>query len=304
MDKKIRIITHSGTFHVDELLAVAALEILFDGKPYEVVRSRDPEVWKTGDYVVDVGLVYDPARNRFDHHQKGGAGDREGIPYSSFGLVWKKFGVEISGSREVAEAIERRIARPIDMGDSGLSSYTPTVPGLHPYLLHDYVAAHRPTWKEGEINDVRFAEMVRFMRDLLQREIIVEQDKLEGRGIVEESYRQALDKRIIVIEGHYPWHEVLASHPEPLYVVKPKHQSAHWEVECVRSDVHAFSNRRDLPAAWAGVDDGDLAELTGVSDAIYCHNRRYVAVAGSREGALELARLALEDEEGGANTSE
>jgi uncharacterized UPF0160 family protein len=37
----------------------------------EVVRSRDPEVLAALDIVIDVGAVYDPENNRFDHHQRG-----------------------------------------------------------------------------------------------------------------------------------------------------------------------------------------------------------------------------------------
>ena len=41
----------------------------------------------SADIVIDVGGQYDPDAGRFDHHQRGGAGEREnGIPYSSFGL--------------------------------------------------------------------------------------------------------------------------------------------------------------------------------------------------------------------------
>lgn len=37
--------------------------------PLEVIRSRDPELWKTCDALVDVGGVYDVDKLRFDHHQ-------------------------------------------------------------------------------------------------------------------------------------------------------------------------------------------------------------------------------------------
>ena len=57
--KKIRIVTHNGTFHADELLAVAALEIYLKDKAYEVIRTRDMEIIKSADYVVDVGGIYD-----------------------------------------------------------------------------------------------------------------------------------------------------------------------------------------------------------------------------------------------------
>lgn len=299
MDKKIRIVTHSGTFHADELLAVAALELYFNGSiVYEVVRSRDPLVWKTADFLIDVGGEYDPTANKFDHHQKGGSGKREnGVPYSAFGLIWKHFGEKICGDVSVADAVDRRLVQPIDLADNGIDVYRPTN-GIHPYLLHHIVVAFRPTWKEGENYDTRFAELVAFMKRILEREIAVERDNQEGKRIVEQIYRETKEKRIILIDGQYPWYEVLAKYPEPLFVVKPKHQSTHWEVECVRDDISSFVNRKDLPEAWAGQTDGALARQTGVPDAVFCHNGRYVAVARTKEGALRLAELALATERG------
>ncbi len=294
MQEKIRIVTHSGTFHVDEILAVSALELYLNGRPYEVVRSRDPEVWKTGDFVLDVGMEYDHARRRYDHHQEGGAGARaNGIPYSAFGLIWKHYGEEISGSKEVAETIDRKIGHPVDLGDNGIESYTPTKYGVHPYALHNIVVSYRPTWKEGEVQDVRFIELVAGFKRLLEREIIVVRDGLEGARMVEEAYQRAEDKRLIIFDRQCPWQEVLSAKSEPLYIVKPKHQSNAWEVECVRNDVHRFENRKDLPYAWAGKSDGELAQITGVADAVFCHSKLWVAVAGTREGALALAKLAL-----------
>ena len=115
-----RIITHSGHFQPDEIFAVATLSLVLDGD-YELIRTRDAKVFPTGDFVVDVGDEYDPARGRFDHHQKGGAGmGAEGIPLSSFGLVWREFGEKVSGSRDIAEKIEKMIVRAIDADDAGI----------------------------------------------------------------------------------------------------------------------------------------------------------------------------------------
>jgi len=36
----------------------------------EIVRTRDQTVLDTCDIVVDVGGVYDPKKERFDHHQR------------------------------------------------------------------------------------------------------------------------------------------------------------------------------------------------------------------------------------------
>jgi uncharacterized UPF0160 family protein len=117
---KTKIVTHSSKFHTDDIFAVATLILVLGEENIEVVRSRDPEVIKTGDYVVDVGGEYNLDTKRFDHHQKGGAGQREnGIPYASFGLVWKHFGTQVSGSEEVMKRIDQQLVQPVDAGDNG-----------------------------------------------------------------------------------------------------------------------------------------------------------------------------------------
>ena len=56
----------------------------------------------------------------------------------------------------------------------------------------------------------------------------------------------------------------------------------------------SFDARMDLPAAWAGLREAELAAVTGVPDALFCHTNLFIAVARSREGALRLAELALQ----------
>ncbi len=113
------VITHSGQFHADEVVATALLEVLH-GEPARVTRTRSAHVIDAAPpttYVIDVGGVYDPARRRFDHHQ------REPVPHfdeampeisaypfrmSSCGLVWSEYGEMIvkglGASPDTAEA--------------------------------------------------------------------------------------------------------------------------------------------------------------------------------------------------------
>src|SRR3989338_10758267 len=111
----MKIITHNGTFHADDVFSVAALTLYFysQNKEPKIIRTRDPETIKTGDIVLDVGSEYDAERNRFDHHQIGGAGKRaNGVPYAAFGLAWKKYGEKLCGSAEVAKEVERVLVAP------------------------------------------------------------------------------------------------------------------------------------------------------------------------------------------------
>lgn len=299
-ERKKRIITHSGRFHADDALAVAALVIMLDrrGEAYEIIRSRDPEVIATGDYVADVGGVRDDEHNRFDHHQSGSAGAHDnGIPYSSLGLVWRKFGEEIAGSKRAAEVIERRLVWPIDAADNAMDTYHPVNDYLRPYIFHDVKEVFIPTWQETHRTlDDGFMEFLPFARLILEREIVWARSIEEGEKVIRELYEGTEDKRIVVMDDNYPWEEALSSYPEPLYVVKPNSaNNGNWSVKAVRGDVRgSFEDRKSLPAEWAGKTGDDLASATGVKDAVFCHNERYIAVAGSKEGALALAKQAVD----------
>lgn len=52
--------THNGTFHCDESLGCFLLKQLPEYRDADIVRSRDPAVWKDMDVLIDVGGVYDP----------------------------------------------------------------------------------------------------------------------------------------------------------------------------------------------------------------------------------------------------
>lgn len=295
-ETKVNIVTHSGRFHADEVFSCAALSIYFKGN-VDIVRSRDPKVWETADFLVDVGGVYDANAKKFDHHQEGGAGAREnGIPYSSFGLVWKHYGEQLSGSRNVAEAVDKRLVEPIDAGDNGIDTFS-LLEEIAPYLLQDAISIFGPMWNEKRTEDEGFFEVLEFAKKILTRAIVRAKAGEEGKQIVEDVYQKTSDKRIIVLDGQYPWHQALSAHPEPLYVVTPdRGEMGNWKVEAVRDDPYSFQNRKSLPATWAGKSSKELAEVTGVADAVFCHNKRFIAAARSKEGALKLATLAANSE--------
>ena len=64
-------------------------------------------------------------------------------------------------------------------------------------------------------------------------------------------------------------------------------------LQAVPRELGAFANRKDLPAEWAGRSGADLAAVTGVDDAVFCHAARFYASARSREGITALVERAL-----------
>lgn len=297
--KKIKVCTHSGSFHSDDVFAAAVLELALKPAQLEFTRTREEKVISESDYVFDVGGIYAEAKNRFDHHQRGGAGEREGgVPYASFGLVWKKFGEKIVGSAKLAKLFDQTFVQYIDVMDSGVGELKPVFKNIYPYTIVGVIFSFLPTWREKEADlDQRFKNAVIFAKELILREVQVLKDEEEGKDLVRKIYQNTSGKRLILFEKSLPWAETLAEFPEPLFVVEPSDEDGNignWKVKTVRDNIFSFKNRKDLPATWAGRRDSELAEITGVSDATFCHNKLFIAVAKSKSGALALAKIAID----------
>src|SRR4051794_11450243 len=169
----MQVATHPGNFHADDVFAIAVLQLVHG--ELEVVRTRDPELQAAAEVRVDVGGRSDPASGDFDHHQRGGAGEREnGIRYASFGLVWREFGAQLTGSEDAAAAIDERLVAGVDANDTGQNISTALVDGIRPMTVSGVIGALNAHWDEewtsGEEN-VRFLEAVALARGILEREI-------------------------------------------------------------------------------------------------------------------------------------
>ena len=96
-------ITHSGRFHVDDVISTIFLSKIIDS----VILAR----------VLTIG--------EFDHHQKNRNGQRDnGIFYSSIGLLWKKFGKEylkkigVKYIDKTFEYMDKELIQNIDAADN------------------------------------------------------------------------------------------------------------------------------------------------------------------------------------------
>ncbi|ATX82297.1 Uncharacterized protein, UPF0160 family [Mariprofundus ferrinatatus] len=283
------IVTHNGNFHADDVFSVALFRSLLPS--FTLIRTRDPELIAKADIAIDVGLEYDPERDRFDHHQRGGAGEREnGIPYSSFGLIWQKYGLELChGNQEVADGVDAGLVSTIDAIDCG------HVEGVQQGIsLSHAIGMFNPTWQEEPRFDDAFNEAVDFAARVLTRFIAAANGGISAKAIVAKAIEQAADPRVIILEQYTPWKRTVRNlSEEALYVLYPS-QTGEWRIQTVPVEHGSFENRKPLPAAWAGLSGAELQKMTGIDDAMFCHNGLFIAGAVSFESTMKMANMALE----------
>ncbi len=297
--KKINVVTHDSRFHADDLFAVSVLDLVFKGK-IKVTRTRDEKLIKEADIVLDVGGIYDIDKNRFDHHQKEGAGIREnGIPYASFGLIWKHFGRQLC-SEKAWQYIENKIVQPIDAGDNGISTFEikPEF-SVSPYLAPSMLYSFMPSWKEKFSYDDGFFEAIKIIKKVLEREIIRAENSFESEEIILKDYEKAEDKRFIVLDKNYHFSDedisrVFNDKPEVFYFIKFREENNQWSVKALRIKPDDFASRKPFPKEWAGLSGKELQEVSGVNDAMFCHRGVFLCVTESLEGAIDIAKKSIE----------
>lgn len=282
------IVTHNGNFHADDVFSIAALKSIIPS--FKLIRTRDSEIIAKADMVIDVGGEYDPETDHFDHHQRGGAGEREnGIPYSSFGLIWQKYGLEIcQGNQDVANVVDSSLVSTIDAIDCG------HVEGVSEGIsLSQTISMFNPTWQEDGDFDACFDEAVDFALRVLTRFIASASGGISAKSIVAEAIEKAEDPRVIVLEKYTPWKRTVHTlSEEALYVVYPS-QCGRWRIQTVPVELGSFEDRKSLPKQWAGLSDNDLQEVTNINDAMFCHNGCFIAGAESFESTMKMASIAV-----------
>ncbi|MDQ3244792.1 MAG: MYG1 family protein [bacterium] len=299
-----KLVTHNGTFHADDLFACAVLALVMDNEnaKYEIIRTRDMEVITNADYVFDVGGIYDADTNRYDHHQKGGAGIRSNnIPYASFGLVWKHFGLKLCNADEEAwQLIDIEIASPIDANDNGIDIGELKFENVRPYVGSRVFTIHEPTWKEeNEINiDKIFTEQVTMVKQLLRREIKVALDDTEAKKIIQDAYEKTEDKRIIFLENSFPrylYQQVLSSLPEPIYLIYKSAHGESYKVEAVSQSPQTMQSRKPFPDSWRGFlnNDSKATDVIGIDGILFVHSSGFLANLNNKENAIKFAKKAL-----------
>ena len=298
------LVTHSGGFHADEVFSTVILTRLFPQA--QVIRSR-AAAWITpapDRIVYDVGGGYDAEAGIFDHHQRGAPLRDDGQPFSSFGLVWRHFGrdyLALSGVpadriAEIHAALDAKFVLPIDLLDNGAVDPGSAGP-LSSLLLPELIESLKPVFDnlDPKSEARSFQTALAVARTVLEARISRAAARLRAETIVLEAIARAGDSRILELPMGMPFRPAVekAGADHLWFVVNPR--GSDWVIGGIRKSADGFEQRADLPAAWAGLSGAALEDASGVKGALFCHNGRFIAAAASRDAALEMAAIAVQE---------
>ena len=191
--------------------------------------------------------------------------------------------------------INTSLVQPIDAGDNGIDVCLLNEYGVKPVIIQNILH-----WLScDQDNDTAFRKSVRWARTIINNVLCEKIRAHTAIADIRESFAQAEPgAQMFTLEGDYSrqliWQALMSKEEAKnlLYVVYQGDDS--WNIVAMRSRLDSFDSRKPLPEAWRGLDERDLQRVSGVADAVFCHRSGFLAAAKSREGAIALAKAAIE----------
>lgn len=275
----MKIFTHPGTFHADEVLAIALLSHV-SGKSIaelNIKRTRDtnilndakadPDVW-----VLDIGGVCEPSMRNLDHHQRGF--DRcndSGSQMSTFGLI-----VDMLQDKFPADVYDelQKFSIIVDDQDNGVNP--------SPYLR--WIADFNGL---GSGSDSAFYAALMAAKHWLTAKINAWAERAAQDIIIAEALKEAGDSPIIVSHKPIPIDERLNSVSTAKVVVVGQGNGV-WHIQSLNTGIERDSSVRcPAPKEWRGryrfkVDDMFV---------LFTHAAGFLTVAKNKSDAMRLAEM-------------
>jgi len=282
-----KIAVHDFVFHQDEVVAVAAISVLY-GEP-EVVRipSRDAEAHKK--YADEGYTLIDVGGSEFDHH--GSARDKKydnGIWYSALGKVLAQAVKDNKLSQEMLDIMLFNGLYALQAKDNGQDFEGVESPFSFIHWLNgqDPADNHDQAW--------RFDDAVKMAKRIFSAMLRDAEKAIPDHTECVKSF-ESMGEDGIADFPHHMGHSVLecqiwnAEHPdrEVKFFTFPNGRGS-FMIQGVNK-VGSFALNYELP--FKGLRGEELNEAAGIDDGVFVHANGFIGGADSVEGCHKLARF-------------
>lgn len=250
--------THGGVFHADDVFSAALLKIIFPG----ILIERGNLVPEDYD-----GIVFDIGCGKFDHHMKNSPVRDNGVPYASFGLLWREFGPRILPEDVVADFDESFVQMIDETDNTG-----------KPNPISRAIKDFNPMYGEVKDYDQRFEKAVNGAKAILERKFEILLCQKEEEKIARRVLENA-DKNYIILDEHMTISSDLLKEYKVDYLISPSDRGGY--------SVVARAGKY-FPEEWRGASADELRKMTGIDDIRFCHQTGYLCAVDEVESAIRL----------------
>lgn len=276
---KANCITHSGTFHVDDVMATVFLSKILD----RVILLRVPT---TNELQTQNKVIFDIGYGEFDHHQKNRNGKRKnGIYYSSIGLLWKKYGMEYLREQNVKylektfEYMDSELIQYIDATDNMQQEY------LKSKISPDFVKLCNPQWNEDIPEEEGFINAVKLGNefwDIYIKHAIAEVEAIE---IILDKVNNS-DDIYVAFEKDLPYRKAIPKieNKKVKYLIFKSRRQGY--------DIRAIYDAHKFKSQISKANDLDkIKKETNFSDLIYTDTNGKLCCTNTLESAIKIIKF-------------
>jgi uncharacterized UPF0160 family protein len=261
--------THGGVFHADDVFSTALLKILNPN----IVIQRGNKVPDNFD-----GIVYDIGHGEFDHHQPDNEIRPNGVPYASFGKLWRKYGTLLFSQKE-CNLFDIGFVQAIDENDNlGGKDSVSTI-----------ISSMNPNWDSNKTDDECFEDAVRMAKRMLLCQFDSIRAKERAKPIVLRKIKESRNG-ILILDTHMPYREEAISHGHIKLVIYPSKRGG-YNIQVVTKSFKNTEPRVSFPKHWLGADEETLNQY--VKGMFFCHKSNYIASTYTKEQAINVAKTVL-----------
>ena len=304
----MKVQTHNGCFHTDELFAIAMLRIL--DPSIEIIRTRVIPEDLTDTILVDVGRIYDPDNLKFDHHQLDGPTRPSGVKYASAGLIFKEYGTILIG-KIIKDKTSPHISKifddfdkyliVIDMIDNGQS--TNLILG-DIITINTLVASYVPIGRvyDQKSEDESFMKILQIIQDFIISTIIRLHFKYEYASYAMAALKKTIkdESQIIIFHEAGPFVQTFTEYLEgvdlkiiPKVVIFPANEidgNKSWMIRGLPKNSIDWAIILPCPIEWRGKTADEFCQITGVEGSLFAHASGFLVGADTYEHAITLAK--------------
>jgi uncharacterized UPF0160 family protein len=293
----MKIVTHDGTFHADELVAIALLKKFVVPNNTEVIRTRDELKLKEylvdkSVFVIDVGREFNEKNKNFDHHHRSfNEKWDDGVVLSSCGLVWrhiKRRGYLKKYNYKSIRNMEEKIIKRIDLHDNGFGRWP---------LATMFSICNRENSTYEDFNKALDMAKV-YVENIFYQERVNEKNEVIFKNDLKKYDGGEIFFSQISIKNGFLLKK-LANETKTLVFIHPSQEydeDERWYAKSIKRLDDDYDEISALvPQNFRGLSNKRLVEYSGVKGAIFVHRAGHMAVCKTKKAAIKMANLMIED---------
>ena len=270
-------ITHSGKFHVDDVISTIFLSKLNKN----IILIRVPTVKNIN---VENKIVYDIGLGKFDHHQKNRNGQRQnGIYYSSIGLLWKKFGrkylekLKVKNVDKTFQYMDDELIQYIDATDNMQTEY------LQNKISPDFIKLCNPEWNENITEDEAFINALKLADEFWNIYIKHAIAEVEAIDVILSKINESKEC-YIVFDREIPYKKAVKFYNgnNVKYIILKSRREGY--------EIRTLSDKCKFKTELVQLDIDEARRLTKINELIYVDNYAKLCCTETLESAIQLIK--------------